>query len=156
MNLEDIKEMTTEELNQLLAFVTQEISKRKELAAIPAKIESLNLEYLTANGVVPGAEWVQPQGAHDAYPNGWEVRHGGKTWVSLTPGNVWEPGVSGWREVIVETPDDETPLTPAWVQPTGAHDAYAKGDSVQHNDRVWTSDVDGNVWEPGVYGWTAV
>lgn len=43
---------------------------------------------------------------------------------------------------------------PEWVQPTGAQDAYAKGDKVSHNDKRWTSDVDANVWEPGVYGWT--
>ena len=45
---------------------------------------------------------------------------------------------------------------PEWVQPTGAHDAYAKGDKVTHNSKKWTSDVDANVWEPGVYGWTEV
>lgn len=42
-----------------------------------------------------------------------------------------------------------------WTQPFGATDAYAAGDVVQHKDAFWTSDVDGNVWEPGVYGWTA-
>ena len=43
---------------------------------------------------------------------------------------------------------------PDWVQPLGAHDAYSKGAKVSHNGEKWTSDVDGNVWEPGVYGWT--
>lgn len=43
---------------------------------------------------------------------------------------------------------------PEWVQPTGAHDAYAAGAKVSHNGKHWTSDSDGNVWEPGVYGWT--
>ena len=33
-------------------------------------------------------------------------------------------------------------------------DAYRKGDKVTHNGSRWTSDVDGNTWEPGVYGWT--
>ena len=36
----------------------------------------------------------------------------------------------------------------------GAHDAYEKGYKVSHNEKHWISDVDGNVWEPGVYGWT--
>lgn len=44
--------------------------------------------------------------------------------------------------------------TAVWVQPLGAHDAYKKGDVVSHKTKLWTSDVDGNVWEPGVYGWT--
>lgn len=47
---------------------------------------------------------------------------------------------------------------PEWVQPTGAQDAYAKGDKVSHNDKHWISEVDGNVWEPGIYGnlWSEV
>lgn len=40
-----------------------------------------------------------------------------------------------------------------WVQPTGAHDAYALGAQVTHNGSTWTSTVDDNVWEPGVFGW---
>ena len=43
---------------------------------------------------------------------------------------------------------------PEWIQPTGAHNAYAKGAKVSHNGKHWISDVDANVWEPGVYGWT--
>ena len=43
---------------------------------------------------------------------------------------------------------------PVWSQPTGAHDAYSAGDRVSHNGKHWTSNADGNVWEPGVYGWT--
>lgn len=27
------------------------------------------------------------------------------------------------------------------------------GDKVTHNGKTWTSIVDNNVWEPGVYGW---
>lgn len=45
---------------------------------------------------------------------------------------------------------------PEWVQPTGAQDAYAKDAKVSHNDKNWKSDVDSNVWEPGVYGWSEI
>ena len=48
---------------------------------------------------------------------------------------------------------------PVWKQPTGAQDAYMSGDKVHYptkNDPVWESDVDNNVWQPGVYGWTQV
>ena len=45
---------------------------------------------------------------------------------------------------------------PEWVQPVGASDAYSKGDKVSHNDKHWVSDVDANVWEPSVYGWSEV
>ena len=37
--------------------------------------------------------WTEPSGGHDAYGVGDKVRHNGKTWVSLIPGNIWEPGV---------------------------------------------------------------
>ena len=43
---------------------------------------------------------------------------------------------------------------PEWVQPTGAHDAYMKGAKVSHNSKHWISDVDNNIREPSVYGWS--
>ena len=45
-----------------------------------------------------------------------------------------------------------------WVQPLGQHDAYQTGDKVywQEPEDIWQSDVDSNVWEPGVYGWTKI
>lgn len=43
-----------------------------------------------------------------------------------------------------------------WVQPIGAHDAYSVNAKVCHNNKNWISNVDGNVWEPGMYGWTEV
>lgn len=43
-----------------------------------------------------------------------------------------------------------------WTQPLGATDAYMTGDVVEHNGKQWVSDVDNNVWEPGVYGWTQI
>lgn len=52
-----------------------------------------------------------------------------------------------------EIPSEEYP---EWVQPTGAHDAYGLGSKVTHNGKKWTSNVENNVWEPGVYGWTEV
>lgn len=52
-----------------------------------------------------------------------------------------------------EIPSEEYP---EWVQPTGAHDAYAQGAKVSHDGKKWTSDIPANVYEPGVYGWTEV
>lgn len=39
---------------------------------------------------------------------------------------------------------------PEWVQPTGAHDAYNKGDRCYHPtpDKKWVSLIDANVYEP--------
>jgi len=41
----------------------------------------------------------------------------------------------------------------AWVQPTGAHDAYALGERVTFNGQTWESTNAANVWQPGVFGW---
>lgn len=46
--------------------------------------------------VIP--EWEQPDSTNP-YSAGDKVSHNGKTWVSDTDNNVWEPGVYGWTEV---------------------------------------------------------
>ena len=43
-----------------------------------------------------------------------------------------------------------------WVQPQGGHDAYKLDDIVSHKGKQWKSTANGNVWEPGVYGWVEV
>lgn len=57
-----------------------------------------------------------------------------------------------------ETPEPgpEPEEWPAWVQPTGAHDAYSAGDQVTYNGRHYVSAINGNVWSPDAYpaGWT--
>lgn len=60
----------------------------------------------------------------------------------------WEPDKTPalWTEVSVEE-------WPEWRQPLGSDDAYHVGDKCSHNGAHWVSLVDGNVWEPGVYGW---
>lgn len=69
--------------------------------------------YVKVHQQDPGDEypdWVQPQGAHDAYEYGEKVSHllkedGSKRhWISIFEGlNVWEPGSVGteslWQEV---------------------------------------------------------
>ena len=96
--------------------------------------------------------------------------------------SLWRAGLSVVRKQILRfnddlyrvnqdhtTQDDWTPdITPAlftkisleeypeWVQPTGAQDAYNAGDKCSHNGKHWASNLDGNVWEPGIYGWSEV
>lgn len=44
---------------------------------------------------------------------------------------------------------------PVWSQPTGAHDAYNKGDIVNYNGILYESVIDGNTYSPDAYpaGW---
>lgn len=99
--------------------------------------------------------WRQPLGAHDAYAEGVEVTHNGKLWKSLIVNNVWEPGIANWREFYKRLSDIPVGY-PAWIQPTGAQDAYQLDDKVSHNGQNWNSTVANNVWEPGIFGWVAV
>ena len=68
-----------------------------------------------------------------------------------TSQNDWTPPVV--PALWVRTSTEEWP---EWIQPTGAHDAYNKGDKVSHNGEHWVCDIDANVYEPGVYGWSKV
>ena len=115
-------------------------------------------------------EWKQPLGAHDAYGIGDIVWYNGKLYKSLINGNVWSPDVyaAGW-EIYTETSggggggttstEPETPETiPDFVKPTGAHDAYKKGDKVKYNGKIYESLIDANVYSPDEYpaGWKEV
>lgn len=63
----------------------------------------------------------------------------------------WAPDVTPALWKVHRVPGEAEP----WVQPTGAHDAYAAGETVTHNSKTWSSNVDGNVWEPPEQ-WTEV
>ena len=66
---------------------------------------------------------------------------------------TWTPADSPSLWVRVDDPSIEWP---EWIQPVGSTDAYPMGAKVSHNEKHWISTVDGNVWEPGVYGWREV
>ena len=88
------------------------------------------------------------------YATGYKAQHGGILWRCIqahTSQDGWEPenAPSLWTKVLIP---DET-VIPEWEQPDSTN-AYAKGDKVTHNGKTWVSDIDNNVWEPGVYGWT--
>ena len=63
----------------------------------------------------------------------------------------WAPPVTPalWKTYV---PPSEGPQP--WVQPVGSEDAYALGEQVTHNGNLWTSDIEANVFEPGVSSWT--
>lgn len=67
-----------------------------------------------------------------------------------TSGPGWEPHNTPALWTPIGDPAEEWP---AWSAPIGAHDAYAAGSKTSHGGKKWVSEIDGNVWEPGVYGW---
>ena len=58
----------------------------------------------------------------------------------------------------IPTPTPEPDEYPPFVQPTGAHDAYRKGQGCTYNDKHYVSLIDANIWAPDVYpqGWQEV
>lgn len=146
--MSDIYSMTLDELEAHADAVSTRLSELREVAQMPEVIDDMLRKQRETSGDERGDEWQAPDGAHNAYPLGWEVQYDGRLWISLVHGNVWAPGESGWREVVA---DEEAP--PLWVQPSGAHDAYQKGDRVTHDEAAWMCIVDNCVWAPGIYGW---
>lgn len=87
-----------------------------------------------------------------AYSVGDRVQYNGTLYKCVqahTAQSDWTPDATPALWVVVTVEE-----WPEWVQPAGSHDAYAKDAKVTHNRERWISDVDSNVWEPGVYGWT--
>ena len=62
----------------------------------------------------------------------------------------WTPDITSSLFVVVSL--DEWP---EFVQPTGAHDAYNKGDKVTFEGKHYISLIDGNAYSPTAYpaGW---
>ena len=99
-------------------------------------------------------EFYPDSAAGQDYPAGFKVQRGGALYKVLqahTSQDGWEPenAPSLWAKVLIP---DET-VVPEWEQPDSTN-PYSAGDKVSHNGKTWVSDIDNNVWEPGVYGWT--
>lgn len=96
------------------------------------------------------AEWAFPVN----YKTGQIRRHGEKLYRCLsdhTSQKSWTPDAAPSLWVVISDPAEEWP---AWSQPIASTDAYPAGAKVAHSGKHWISDLDNNVWEPGVYGWT--
>lgn len=70
-----------------------------------------------------------------------------------TSQETWNPADASslWAKVLIDPSGEILP----WEQPESTN-PYMTGDKVTHNGKTWVSDVDNNVWEPGVYGWSEV
>lgn len=137
----------------------QEREKQNPVTAV-ARAASIAFVTMTEAGqiddvtAVENAAQFSPWAFPVAYAVGNIRRHGDALFRCIqahTSEAGWAPPDTPalWKQVGdpgVEWPD--------WSQPIGAHDAYSAGDKVSHGGKHWVSNADGNVWEPGVYGWT--
>lgn len=90
------------------------------------------------------------------YTAGFRLRYGGLLYKVLqahTSRETWAPDAAPSLFAKVLIPDEN--VIPEWEQPDSTN-AYAKGDKVTHKGKTWVSDVDNNLWEPGIYGWIEV
>lgn len=96
----------------------------------------------------------RPWDASASYKVGDRVRYNDTLYKCLQAHDAqddWMPSnaPSLWAEVLIPDPE----VIPDWKQPESTN-PYMKGNKVKHNEKTWISDVDNNVWEPGVYGWS--
>lgn len=113
---------------------------------------------LSDEDALEAVELFKAWAADTAYAADERIRHGEKLYRCVqahTSQTDWTPDAAPalWTEVA--KPGE----IPVWKQPTGAQDAYAKGDKVRYptaDDAVYVSTVDSNVWEPTVYGWEMI
>lgn len=110
-------------------------------------------ETATDEAALEGAELYKEWQADIAYVVDERIRYEGILYKCLqahTSQSTWTPTAapSLWAKVLIPTPTE----IPEWEQPSSTN-PYAKGDKVKHNGKIWISTIDGNVWEPGVYGW---
>jgi hypothetical protein len=120
--------------------------------------------------------FVEPLGTSGMYMKDECVLENGLVYISKVDNNVYSPSAypQNWTLYTGETeeptepvepeptpepePEPEDPTYPEFVQPTGAHDAYKKGDRVTYNGKVYESLIDANVYSPDTYpaGWREV
>lgn len=154
--------LTDDDLNDLHIAVLTEREARQALASAEQAVQQVTTRYhqardrATPEGQHPA--WVQPTGAHDTYPSGYTVTHGGKTWTNTHPHNSWEPGTtnSQWTQQVEEPePDPETgePGFVAW----GPGQDVKVGDVRTHDGHKWTAVVAHTThegWIPGPNTWS--
>ena len=132
------------------------VEKARELRKILEKAMTATQSLTEAEAVAATCLYPKWSGDSVQYTAGQRVQDDGTLYTVLqahTSQPDWKPAnaPSLFAKVLIPDPT----VIPEWEQPESTN-PYAKGDKVAHNGKTWVSDIDGNVWEPGVYGWTEV
>lgn len=133
--------------------------KRSELFKIREMIEKASVSLPDADAI-EAAELFPAWAVGVAYSVGERVQYDGKLYKVVqahTSQADWTPPTVPALFTEVAKPGE----IPVWKQPTGAQDAYAKGDKVHYptaDDPVYESKIDANVWSPEAYpdGWKKI
>lgn len=128
------------------------IERARQLRAV---IESL-AETLDDENAVKSVELFSAWATDVDYATNDRCRYNGILYKCIT-GHIsqetWTPDVASslWARVLIPDPED----IPEWIQPESTN-PYMRGDKVRHVGKIWESNIDNNVWEPGLYGWDEV
>ena len=120
---------------------------------IAKQINALSVDDSTALRMVE--YYPAPDAA--SYAAGDRIQYNGKLYKCLqahTAQADWTPTTapSLWAEVLAGQQGTEIG---EWVQPDSTN-PYMRGDRVNYNGKTYESEVDNNVWAPGVYGWVEI
>ena len=140
------------------AWTSEELAAQADAAAQVDRFAAVESAVLATLDLT-AKPWTPVTGAHNAVPplaerimdDGHTYRNTSGQWLSHSPYEY----PRGYECLDCEPVADWAP----WVQPvpgSGTNEPYAKDAKVTHKDKRWTSNLDGNVWAPGVYGWTLV
>lgn len=162
VSIEQDPELTVEELykgqhaQDVLAILLQagaitnaQASSYREI--IEAAMQSVEDKVaLTAVTLFP--EWAEDT----EYAEGVRVKYNDVLYrclIAHTSQADWTPDAAASLFAKVLIPDEN--IIYPWEQPESTN-PYKKGDKVVHNGKTWISTMDGNVWEPGYYGWKEI
>lgn len=140
-------------VNALLNYITT--------LKTPTEKNDIVMDFIAANATIE-----QKLGMINAYPEwepgqiykiGKELQHLGLLYSvkqAHTSQSDWTPEIVPALFTLIHLPD----VIPHWVQPTGAHDAYAIGAKVLFNNKVYESLIAANTYSPTAYpaGWKLI
>lgn len=123
---------------------------RNDAMAYRSKIEAA-ASTMTDEAALTALELFPAWAPGNAYAIGGRVQYNGALYKCVqahTSQVDWTPDAAPalWVAVSVDA-------WPEWVQPTGAHDAYNRGDKVSYRGKHYICTADANVYAPDVYGW---
>ena len=113
------------------------------------------------HGTTPNTAWEFTSDGANPYLKGEYCIENDMIYKCLIDNTVYAPSIlpSNWEKFennveLENKEEDSTTINEIlpWKQPESTN-PYKKDAKVSHNGKIWISTTDGNIWEPGVYGW---
>lgn len=153
-NLDDFEEVRDDTVDARLIAKMEEVEQKEQSLTKVARI--------VANQVTDDVVALEIQEFYDewqvgiSYMVGQYVRYKDVLYKVLsdhTSQEAWTPSESPslFAKVLI----DPAGAILDWEQPDSTN-PYMKGDKVMFDGKVYESEIDNNVWQPGVYGWKEV